>query len=90
MFEGLINTYPKHWDYWDIFIATENARQAWDNVRGLYERMTSKNAPRMKRHRANKVFKAWKEFEEGLKEHKRAKRVEARQSDYEERLTAKD
>lgn len=90
MLEGLIDTYPKHWDYWDIFIATERARQAWDNVRSLYERMTSRTAPRMKRHRANKVFKAWVEFEESLKDHKRAKRVEARQQDYEERYAAKE
>lgn len=90
MFEGLIDTYPKHWDYWDIFIATEKARAANDNVRNLFERMTSKNAPRMKRHRANKVFKAWLEFEESMKDVKRAKRVKAREQDYKERFVAKE
>lgn len=73
LFEGLFDAYPRRGDHWDVLVELERARGEDGNVRALYERMAG---GKMKRKRANGVFKRWLEFEEGVAGGDRQKRVD--------------
>ena len=65
IFEGLVSTYPKNPDLWDLYLAQElSARGVADGdtekVRALYERMAGM---KMKPKRARFVFKQWLAWE---------------------------
>jgi len=74
LFANLMALYPKRGDLWDIQIDLETQQGATDQVRQLYERMT---ALKMKKRRANLVFKKWLKFEEGEGDQKRIDHVKA-------------
>ncbi|KAF2453144.1 hypothetical protein BDY21DRAFT_374961 [Lineolata rhizophorae] len=77
IFEGLLDAWPKRGDLWDMFVDLEIARGGdQDNVRRLFERMTS---GKMKKKRAAYTFKRWLKWEEkvGGKNSKGAARVRA-------------
>jgi rRNA biogenesis protein RRP5 len=70
VFEGLISTWPKRGDLWDMWVDAEmrllqEGREAGGiaSVRGLFERMVE---GKMKPRRAKFVFKRWMEWEEKL------------------------
>lgn len=83
VFEGLLATFPKRWDLWDMFVDLEKARGEKENVSRLYERMASS---RMKARRAKFVFKKWAEWEEKNGDKKSRERVEALAKEYAEKL----
>lgn len=74
-FEDLVTTYPRQWDVWDIYVEMEKHHGTAENVRGLYERMTSQ---RMNKRRAAFVFKQWLSFEEKNGDTSRQDHVKAR------------
>lgn len=61
VFEGLLSTWPRRTELWDMYIDLEKSHGTDDNVRQLYERMAK---TKMKRRRARFVFKKWMEFED--------------------------
>lgn len=83
IFEGLLSTFPKKWDLWDMFVDLEKAKGEKENVRRLFERMAG---TRMKGRRAKFVFKRWLEWEEGNGDAKSVERVKARAAEYVEGL----
>lgn len=83
VFEGLLATFPKRWDLWDMFADLEKARGEKENVSRLYERMAGS---RMKARRAKFVFKKWAEWEEKNGDKKSRERVEALAKEYAEKL----
>ena len=85
VFEKLHDTYSKRWDLWDIHIDLEMQQGAFDNVRQLYERMTSMN---MKKRRADFVFKRWLDFEAKHGDGKRVDRIKAKKAKYMEKHKA--
>ncbi|KAH7063320.1 hypothetical protein B0J12DRAFT_781138 [Macrophomina phaseolina] len=86
VFEGLLATFPKRWDLWDMFLELEKKHGDRDNVRRLYERMSSS---KMKARRAKFVFKKWAEWEQVNGDKKTRERVEALAKEYAERLREK-
>ena|ERR1700753_3031172 len=60
VFEGLLSTWPKRYDLWDMYVDLERGHGVAENVRRLYERMAGS---RMKKRRAIFVFKKWLEWE---------------------------
>jgi rRNA biogenesis protein RRP5 len=74
IFEGLIAAWPKKWDLWDVYLNQEVARGDEENVRALFERMSRL---KMKRRRAEGVFKRWVEWERSVGNEKGVAKVEA-------------
>ncbi|EOD50642.1 putative rrna biogenesis protein rrp5 protein [Neofusicoccum parvum UCRNP2] len=83
VFEGLLATFPKRWDLWDMLVDLERSRGEKENVSKLYERMAG---AKMKARRAKFVFKRWAEWEEKNGDKKGRERVEALAKEYAERL----
>ncbi len=79
IFEGLLSTFPKRWDLWDMFVDLERARGESANVKALFERMV---ATKMKSRRAKVVFKRWLAFEEAQGDQRACERVKAKAAEY--------
>ena len=73
-FAGLIETWPKKWDIWDVYLSLEMSHGDEENVRALFEKMSKAD---MKKRRAEIVFRRWKEWEESLGNAQAVKNVNA-------------
>ena len=85
IFEGLLDSFPKRADLWDMFVDLEKAHGDAGNVRDLFERMSG---TRMKKRRATFVFKRWLEFEETRGDPKSVERVKSKAAAYEQERDA--
>ena len=61
MFEGLLGSFPRRFDVWNVFLDQEIAMDAADHVRDIFNRLTAK---RMKAKTAKFFFQKWLAFEE--------------------------
>jgi rRNA biogenesis protein RRP5 len=65
-FEGLVETYKKRWDIWDMYLDLEltkgkdHVEADKEKARALFERMVKES---MRPRRAKYVFKRWLKFE---------------------------
>ncbi|KAF2646345.1 nucleic acid-binding protein [Massarina eburnea CBS 473.64] len=83
IFEGLVSTWPKKWDIWDVYIAQEVSHGGEENVRQLFERMVK--AKGLKKRRADDVFRRWKEWEERVGSKDGVKKVKALEVEWNEK-----
>ena len=74
MFEGLLGSFPKRFDLWNVFLDQEMAVGPADQVRGIFTRITSM---RLKPRRAKFFFKKWLDYEEKNGEGRRIDSVKA-------------
>ncbi|MCJ1478887.1 rRNA biogenesis protein rrp5 [Lambiella insularis] len=79
IFEGLISTFPKRLDVWNVFLDLEINAGDKDQARRLFERVT---ACKLKAKKAKFFFKRWLEFEEKNGDAQRCEMVTARASEY--------
>lgn len=79
IFEGLLDTYPKKWDLWDVLVELEMQQSPKEQARRLFERMAQ---TKMKKRRAKGVFKRWLDFEEREGDAKHVERVKAKAAEY--------
>lgn len=97
IFEGLVAEWPKWTSGWDMWIDLESSKmshaadndakaEARDKIRALFERIVSQ---KMKKRRAQYVFKRWLELEEVEGNAKNIERVKALAKDYVEAQKAK-
>ena len=97
IFEGLVAEWPKWTTGWDMWIDLEHSRmshahdddvkaEARDKVRALFDRIVSQ---KMKKRRAQYIFKRWLEFEENEGNEKSTERVKALAKEYVEAQKAK-
>ena len=49
IFEGLVSTWPKKGDIWDVYVQLEIAHGSEENVRGLFERMSKQKMKKIQR-----------------------------------------
>ncbi|KAL6702839.1 rRNA biogenesis protein rrp5 [Coniothyrium glycines] len=73
IFEGLVSTYPKKGDVWDMYLSLEQSHGSEENVRDLFERMSKVG----KKKRVMTVFKKWVEWESAVGNAKGVERVKA-------------
>jgi rRNA biogenesis protein RRP5 len=84
-FEGLVETYKKRWDIWDMYLDLEltkgkdHVEADKEKARALFERMTKES---MRPRRAKYVFKRWMKFEEDAGNVKGAKKVQFLAQEY--------
>jgi rRNA biogenesis protein RRP5 len=86
IFEGLVSTWPKKGDVWDIYLSLEISHGSDENVRDLFERMSKVG----KKKRARTVFKNWAEWEESKGNKKGIERVKALEQQWREAKESKD
>ncbi|XPS92745.1 rRNA biogenesis protein rrp5 [Ascochyta lentis] len=74
IFEGLVSTFPKKGDVWDIYIDLERSHGTDDAVRALFERAAKAGG---KSKRVASVYKKWADWESGNGNAKGVERVRA-------------
>ncbi|KAF2733591.1 nucleic acid-binding protein [Polyplosphaeria fusca] len=82
IFEGLVSTWPKKGDLWDVYLSLELSHGSEENARSVFERMSKL---KMKRKRAAGVFGRWKEWEEKVGNQKGVARVGEMERDWVEK-----
>lgn len=73
IFEGLVSTYPKKGDVWDMYLSLEQGHGSEEGVRGLFERMSKVG----KKNRVQKMFAKWLQWEKSVGNKKGVERVKA-------------
>ncbi|EDU48820.1 rRNA biogenesis protein RRP5 [Pyrenophora tritici-repentis Pt-1C-BFP] len=81
IFEGLIDTFAKKGDVWDMYLMLEQSHGDEDKVRDLFERMTKVG----KSSRVRSVFKKWAEWENGVGNKKGVERVKTLEEQWREK-----
>ncbi|KAI0361371.1 hypothetical protein OH77DRAFT_1468895 [Trametes cingulata] len=63
IFEGIVDSHPKRWDMWSIYVDMEAGQGDINSVRNLFNRVL---ALKMTSHKAKSFFKKWLELERRL------------------------
>jgi len=79
IFEGLLSTFPKRLDLWNVLLDLEIKHGEKDQARRLFGRVTS---GKLKSKKARYFFKRWLEFEEKEGNAKSVENVKARAAEY--------
>ena len=87
MFEGLLATWPKRLDLWNVLLDKEMEQDKDDEkhnrVRRVFERMTK---GKLKVKQAKWVFKRWLEYEEKEGDERSQERVKAKAAEFVKRM----
>lgn len=86
IFEGLVSTWPKKGDVWDVYLSLEQSHGSSENVRDLFERMSKIG----KSKRTRGVFEKWQEWEAQEGNTKGVERVKALEGKWREAKAQKD
>ena len=82
IFEGLVSTWPKKGDIWDVYLSLELAHGSEETTRALFERMAKL---KMKKKRAAGFFRKWTEWEEAVGNKKGAEKVRMAEQEWKEK-----
>lgn len=85
IFEGLVSTYAKKGDVWDMYLSLELSHGSPENVRDLFERMSKVT----KKKRAQTVFAKWAVWEASVGNAKGVERVKALEEQWREERARK-
>ena len=86
IFEGLLSTFPKRLDLWNVLLDLEIKQGDKEQVRRLFARVTS---GKLKSRKAKYFFKRWLEFEEAEGDGKHVGHVKAKAAEYVRQQEAK-
>jgi rRNA biogenesis protein RRP5 len=86
IFEGLVDTWSKKGDIWDMYVALEQSHGTEENVRALFERMSKVG----KSKRIATVFKKWVEWENSVGNKKGVEKVKALEEQWREAKRGKE
>ena len=86
IFEGLVSTWPRKGDVWDVYLALEMGCGNEENVRGLFERMVKVG----KKKRVAGVFGKWADWEGERGNGKGVERVRALEGKWREERESKE
>ena len=86
IFEGLVDTFAKKGDVWDMYLMLEQSHGESDKVRDLFERMTKVG----KSSRIRGVFKKWAEWENSVRNKKGVEKVKKLEEAWREKKAEKD
>ncbi|KAI9757772.1 MAG: rRNA biogenesis protein rrp5, partial [Candelina submexicana] len=79
IFEGLLDTFPKRLDLWNVLLDLEIKQGDKEQVRRLFGRVTSS---KLKSRKAKFFFKRWLDYEEKQGDKKSIENVKARAAEY--------
>ncbi|KAH8119935.1 hypothetical protein DFH11DRAFT_1557375 [Phellopilus nigrolimitatus] len=60
IFEGIVDSHPKRWDLWSIYMDMEAGQKDVQSIRNLFDRVLTQ---KMTSHKAKTFFKKWLELE---------------------------
>jgi rRNA biogenesis protein RRP5 len=63
LFEGIIDSHPKRWDLWSVYMDMEGVQQNIQAIRNLFDRVLSL---KMTSHKAKSFFKKWLDLEKRI------------------------
>ncbi|KAH9486567.1 rRNA biogenesis protein rrp5 [Psilocybe cubensis] len=63
LFEGIVDSHPKRWDMWSIYMDMESVQGDIQSLRNLFDRVLSL---KMTSHKAKSFFKKWLEVEKRI------------------------
>lgn len=63
LFEGIVDSHPKRWDLWSIYMDMEGVQKNIQGLRNLFERVLTLH---MTSHKAKSFFKKWLELEKRI------------------------
>lgn len=86
MFEGLLASWPKRLDLWNVLLDAEIKQGDQEQIRRLFERITSQN---LKSKKAKFFFKRWLDYEEREGDAKSQERVRMLAAEYVRKVTEK-
>lgn len=87
MFEGLVNTWPKRLDLWNVLLDLElkqgEGTEKRERVRNVFERIIK---GKLNVRKSKWVFKRWLHYEEQEGDNKSQERVQAKAAEFVKRL----
>ncbi|KAI0706125.1 hypothetical protein BC835DRAFT_1260450 [Cytidiella melzeri] len=84
IFEGIVDSHPKRWDLWSIYLDMEAGQEDMSSVRHLFDRVL---AQKMTSHKAKSFFKKWLELERRLGDEEGATVVKEKAIEWTQRAT---
>lgn len=87
IYEGLVSTWPKKGDIWDVYVSLEQSHGSEEGVRDLFERMSKVGG---KSKRVASVYKKWAEWENSVGNNKGVERVKALEEQWREAKANKE
>ncbi|KAI0756786.1 U3 snoRNP-associated protein Rrp5 [Daedaleopsis nitida] len=82
IFEGIVDSHPKRWDMWSIYMDMEAGQGDIMSLRNLFNRVL---ALKMTSHKAKSFFKKWLEYERRLGDEEGADAVKAKAIEWTQR-----
>jgi len=75
LFEGMVESHPKRWDLWSIYIDMEAGQKDVQSLRNIFDRVF---AQKMTSHKAKAFFKKWLALEKRIGDEAGAETVKAK------------
>ncbi|OBZ78635.1 rRNA biogenesis protein RRP5 [Grifola frondosa] len=85
IFEGIVDSHPKRWDLWSIYMDMEAGQGDMMSLRNLFNRVL---ALKMTSHKAKSFFKKWLELERRLGDEEGATAVKAKAVEWTQRAAS--
>ncbi|KAJ3870308.1 hypothetical protein EV359DRAFT_28064 [Lentinula novae-zelandiae] len=82
LFEGIVDSHPKRWDMWSIYMDMEARRSDIQSLRNLFDRVLKL---KMTSHKAKSFFKKWLELERRLGDEEGAEMVKQKAIEWTQR-----
>ncbi|THH28303.1 hypothetical protein EUX98_g5889 [Antrodiella citrinella] len=82
IFEGIVDSHPKRWDLWSIYLDMEAGQGDIASIRNLFDRLF---ALKMTSHKAKAFFKKWLELERRLGDEEGQNAVKAKAIEWTQR-----
>ncbi|PFH54835.1 hypothetical protein AMATHDRAFT_72594 [Amanita thiersii Skay4041] len=84
VFEGIVDSHPKRWDLWSIYIDMEAGQGNIQSLRNLFDRVFTL---KMTSHKAKSFFKKWLDLEHKLGDEQGASAVKEKAIEWTQRAT---
>ncbi|KAH9960794.1 hypothetical protein BGW80DRAFT_1438825 [Lactifluus volemus] len=85
LFEGIVDSHPKRWDLWYIYIDMEASQNDMQSIRNLFDRVF---VQKMTSHKAKAFFKKWLALEKRIGDEEGAETVKAKAIEWTRRAAA--
>jgi len=85
LFEGIVDTHPKRWDIWSIYIDMEAGQNDMQSIRNIFDRVLAR---KMTSHKAKTFFKKWLALEKKIGDEQGAEAVKAKAIEWTQRAAA--
>ncbi|KAF8274016.1 nucleic acid-binding protein [Lactarius quietus] len=85
LFEGIVDTHPKRWDIWSIYIDMEAGQNDIQSIRNLFDRVLAR---KMTSHKAKAFFKKWLALEKRIGDEQGIEAVKAKAVEWTQRAAA--